>query len=360
MEEIKNSINGLGYDDWFQSRSDPEKLAIHKLARVIAVHKDSYVLSRGDGGVFAELAGKLLYAADSPTDLPATGDWVYADFYDDDSHAIIHDVLPRKTLIKRKTSGKNVEFQLISSNIDIALIVQSLDHNFNLRRLERYLVMVNESGIHPIVLLSKCDLVSEEEARGKVQEILKMMPGLEVIRFSNENFTNLERIKELLLCGKTYCLLGSSGVGKTTLLNRILGNKDLFETKPVREKDSKGRHTTTNRQLLQLDSGAMLIDTPGMRELGNMSVDDGISETFSEIVDLSEKCKFSNCTHVNEKGCAILAAISSGALCSDRYQNFLSMKRESDYNEMSYLEKKQKDKNFGKLIKSVMKDKNRR
>ena len=354
MEEIAENIKHLGYDNWFQANTDLEKIAEHQLARVIAVHKDSYIISKGDKDVYAELSGKLIYSTGSPVDLPTIGDWVYADFYDDDSHAIIHDVLSRKTLIKRKTSGKNIEFQLIAANIDVAFIIQSLDGNFNLRRLERYLVMINESNILPIVLLSKCDLITDEEIKEKIGRILKIMPVIEIIPFSSENGANLDKIKNLFVYAKTYCLLGSSGVGKTTLLNRIIGIS-LFETNPVREKDSKGRHTTTHRQLIKINTGAMLIDTPGMRELGNMSVDAGIDETFSEIIELSKKCKFNNCSHVNETGCAIIAAINKGELSDKRFQNYLSMKKESNYNEMSYFEKRQKNKEFGKLIKSVMK-----
>ena len=350
-----NKLKSLGYDDWFQTNTDLGKMA--EIARVISVHKDSYVISKGYDDVFAELSGKLIYATDSSIDLPTIGDWVYADFYDDDSHAIIHGFISRKTLLKRKTSGKNIEFQLIAANIDVAFILQSLDDNFNLRRLERYLVMVNENNILPFVLLSKCDLISEEEVEEKISSIVKIIPDIKIIPFSNENGKNIDKIKNIFVYGQTYCLLGSSGVGKTTLLNRVIGDGRLFGTKPVREKDNKGKHTTTHRQLIQLNNGAMLIDTPGMRELGNMSVNTGIDETFSEVIELLNQCKFSNCTHVNETGCAVLKAIENGLLSEKRYQNFLSMKKESNYNEMSYLEKKQKDKKFGKLIKSVMKHK---
>lgn len=356
MENISNKLKRLGYDEWFQANADTEKLAELEIARVVSVHKDSYVITKGSNDVFAELAGKLIYSANSPIDLPTTGDWVYAQFYDEDSHAIIHDIFPRRTLIKRKTSGKNIEFQLIAANIDIAFIIQSLDANFNLRRLERYLVMVNESNILPIVLLSKCDLMDEGEIEEKIVSIEKIMPDINVLLFSNQSGRNLDKIKDLLVFGQTSCLLGSSGVGKTTLLNSITGNY-RFETNAVREKDSKGRHTTTHRQMIQLDCGSMLIDTPGMRELGNMSVDIGIDETFSEIMELSKQCRFNNCTHVNEKGCAITGAIKEGLLSEKRYQNYISMKKESSFNEMSYLEKRQKDKQFSKYCKSVMKGK---
>ena len=337
---------------------DEEKSAAHGVARVVSVHKDSYTVTKGGGDIFAELSGNLLYCAESASDLPTTGDWVYADFYDDDTHAIIYGVFPRKTLLKRKTAGKLVDFQLIASNIDVAFIIQSLNENFNLRRLERYLVMVNESGIEPIILLSKCDQISQEQIEGIKKSVLDISPHTSVIAFSNLNRKNIDSIIGTLKSGFTYCLLGSSGVGKTTLLNSIIGN-EKFETQSVSKIQSKGRHTTTSRQLVRLESGAMIIDTPGMRELGSMSVDDGLDETFAEILELSKRCKFGNCSHTNEKGCAILAAIKAGKLSEQRYQNYLKMKKESEFNQMSYLEKRKKDKSFGKLVKSIMKNKQR-
>ena len=354
MANLKN----LGYSDCFKSRADNEKMAAHEIARVISVHKDSYIISKGAGDVYAELSGHLSYTADSSAELPTTGDWVYADFYDDDTHAIIHALFPRKSLIKRKTSGKLVDYQLIAANIDVAFIIQSANDNFNLRRLERYLVMVNESGITPVILLSKCDLLPAQDISEIRASILAIAPQATVVAFSNLCGENIGSIKELLLAGNTYCLLGSSGVGKTTLLNSILGG-DQFETQSVSKKESKGRHTTTSRELVQLDNGAMIIDTPGMRELGNMSVDAGIDETFAEIIELSQSCKFADCSHTNEKGCAILAAIKSGELSEQRFQNYLKVKNESSFNEMSYFEKRKKDKDFGKMIKSTLKSKNR-
>ena len=350
------NLQYLGFDDWFQARIETDKLALHEIARVVSVHKDSYMITKGHGDVFAELTGKLAYTADSASDLPTTGDWVYVDFYDDDTHAIIHDILPRKTILHRKTSGKTFDLQLIATNIDSAFIVQSLDYNFNLSRLQRYLVMINEANINPVILLSKCDLVSEDDIEKKIKSVKDISPQTTVIPFSNESGENIDSIKSFLISGDTYCLLGSSGVGKTTLLNSILGDT-RFETKSVSKKESKGRHTTTSRELIQLENGAMLIDTPGMRELGNISVDAGIDETFSDIVELVMKCKFNNCTHINEKGCAILSAINQGELSEKRFQNYLKMKNESAFNDMSYYEKRQKDKNFGKMIKSVIKSK---
>ncbi|MDH5388102.1 MAG: ribosome small subunit-dependent GTPase A [Gammaproteobacteria bacterium] len=353
-----SDLKSIGYSDWFKSRADDEQIAAHGVARIVSVHKDSYTVTKGGEEIFAELSGNLLYCTESASDLPTTGDWVYADFYDDDSHAIIYGVFPRKTLLKRKAVGKLVDFQLIAANIDVAFIIQSLNDNFNLRRLERYLVMVNESGIEPVILLSKCDLVPREEVDEIKKKVLSVAPQTAVIEFSNLNQENIDSIISLLKSESSYCLLGSSGVGKTTLLNSIVGD-NKFETRPVSKIQSKGRHTTTSRQLVRLESGAMIIDTPGMRELGSMSVDDGLDETFSEILALSQSCKFANCSHANEKGCAILAAIKAGDLSEQRYQNYLKIKKESEFNQMSYLDKKKKDENFGKLIKETMKNKQR-
>lgn len=353
-----SDLESLGYSNWFKSRADDKKSTAHSIARIASVHKDSYTVTKGGADIFSELSGNLLYRSDSASELPTTGDWVYADFYDDDTHAILYDIFPRKTLLKRKAAGRVVDFQLIAANIDVAFIIQSLNDNFNLRRLERYLVMVNESGIEPVILLSKCDLISKEEIDKVKGEILGIAPQVTVMEFSNLNRENIDSITNLLKSGFTYCLLGSSGVGKTTLLNSIIGD-DKFETQTVSKIQSKGRHTTTSRQLVRLETGAMIIDTPGMRELGSMSADDGLNETFSEILELTQNCKFGNCSHSNEKGCAILSAIDGGELPEHRYKNYLKMKRESEFNQMSYLEKKKKDKNFGKLIKSTMKNKQR-
>lgn len=352
------NLKDIGYNDWFSQRGDAEKIAAHSIARVVSVNKDSYTVTTGGQEIFAELSGNLLYTTASAGDLPTTGDWVYVDFYDDDTHAIIFGVFPRKTLLKRKTAGKLVDCQLIAANIDVAFIVQSLNDNFNLRRLERYLVMVNESGILPVILLSKCDLVSKEQTDEIKNQVHGIAPQTSVMAFSNSNQHHIDSIIHSLDSQSCYCLLGSSGVGKTTLLNSLTGN-EAFETQAVSKIKNKGRHTTTRRQLIRLDCGAMIIDTPGMRELGSLSVDDGLDDTFKEIVELSKTCKFANCSHTNEKGCAIVVAIANGDLPEQRYQNYLKIKKESDFNKMSYVEKRNKDRNFGKLVRSAIKNKKR-
>ena len=356
MNSKPNKLREIGFDEWFLETVPPEHLKQFDPARVVAVHKDRYTLNNGEVDILSELIGKIMFSAASPLDYPAVGDWVLASFFDGNTFSTIHRILPRKSLLKRKTPGKKVEFQLIGANIDVAFIVQSLNENFNMRRLERYLVMVNESDIRPIVLLSKSDLLSSEDTKSRIADIHKIMPRLEVIPFSNEDESGLERVKEIMEPCRTYCLLGSSGVGKTTLINNLMG-ESRFKTKTVSRKESKGRHATTHRQLIKLDSGAMIIDTPGMRELGNFSIETGLDETFSEITVLAEKCHFNDCTHVGEKGCAVLEAVERGLLADARYRNYIKMAKESTYNEMSYLEKRRKDRQFGKLIKTVMKHK---
>jgi ribosome biogenesis GTPase len=263
-------------------------------------------------------------------------------------------LLPRKSILKRKSAGKKVDYQMIASNIDTSFIVQSCDSDFNLRRLERYLVMVTDGHIEPVVLLSKSDLTGREDLEHKISEIKSASINCEVLGFSNKTGFGLNRVRQLLEPGKTYCLLGSSGVGKSTLINHLAG-RDVFKTNTVRVKDGKGRHTTARRQLIVLDRGAMLIDTPGMRELGIIGVGTGMNESFSDILKLSAECRFTDCTHTTEAGCSVLNALLNGELSNKRYQSYMKLVRESEHYQMSYLEKRRKDRKFGQYIKSAMK-----
>ncbi len=356
MKNISRNLNHIGFDMCFLDKVPPECLEKFDVARVVAVHRDSYIITNGDVDVPAELVGKMLFNASSQVDYPAVGDWVLVSFYDHNTFAIIHEILPRRSLLKRKIPGRRVDFQLIAANIDVAFIVQSLNENFNLRRLERYLVMVNDAKIQPIVLLSKSDLLDNKTITEITERIQYIIPQLQIVPFSNKNTPDLGNIKQNMQAGVTYCLLGSSGVGKTTLLNNLIG-ESKFITKTVSKKESKGKHATPRRQMIKLDFGALVVDTPGMRELGNFSVATGLGETFNEISELAEKCQFANCTHVREKGCAVLHAVKNGQLSAKRHQNYLKMNKESAYNEISYLEKRKKDKKFGKFCKTVMKQK---
>jgi ribosome biogenesis GTPase / thiamine phosphate phosphatase len=344
----------LGFDGWFKEKTKDSPRAGYQLARISAVDKDSYLIIGEKDEVFAEIEGKLRFSAQSSMDLPTVGDWVYVKYYNDDTLAMIHEILPRKSLLKRKTAGKKIEYQLLSANIDTAFILQSLDNNFNLRRLERYLVAVDEGGISPIILLSKADLITEQEIKEHTTAIRQFNKELPIVVFSNKTGLGLDNVRCLITPGRTYCLIGSSGVGKTTLLNKLIG-EEIYKTAEVRGKDSRGRHTTNRRQLIILDSGGIFIDTPGMRELGNIAIDAGLNAAFSEISSLAQKCKFTDCTHTNEPGCAIIDALDKGVLSAERLKSYQKLQKEAQYNEISYVEKRKKDKTFGKFVKNVLK-----
>lgn len=351
---ITMELKDLGFDHWFHDRQAVLQRTDCNVARVIEVNRDSYIVKNEQCEVPAECTGNLLFSVESTMDLPSVGDWVLVQYHNDSTFAVIHALLPRKSFLRRKVSGRKIDYQMIASNIDTALIVQSCDLDFNVRRLERYLVMVNEGGIEPVLLLTKSDLISPEQMDQRITEVRQSNIHCNIITLSNTTGFGQDHVHQLLAAGKTYCLLGSSGVGKTTLLNHLLG-QDLFETKAVREHDGRGRHATTRRQLLVLAQGAMLIDTPGMRELGTIGASNGIDGSFSDILELTRSCRFSNCTHTREAGCSVLAALEKGELSEERYRNYLKLLNESEYYNMSYIDKRRKDRKFGQFIKSTLK-----
>lgn len=347
-------LSDLGFDPWFEAHSGEFGQDGWGFARVSAVDRGSYLIKNESGEVPAELAGKLSYNSDSPIDLPCTGDWVTAQYHNAGTAAIIHRVFPRKTFLRRKTSGKTVDYQMIAANIDVALIVQSCHYDFNPSRLDRYLVMAEDGQVEPVIILTKTDLISQDEL-DQMLATVGAVTKANVFALSNITGIGFDEFQQTLSAGKTYCLLGSSGVGKTTLINRLLG-EEIFNTKAVSD-TGEGTHTTSRRQLIVLGRGPMLIDTPGMRELGVVGADDGIETDFEDLVALSAACRYTNCSHEHEPGCALQAAVENGELSEDRYSNYIKLRKESEYHEMSYRDKRKKDRAFGRFIKSAKKRK---
>ncbi len=350
-------LSDLGFEDWFEAHADGIRREGQGIARVSAVDRSSFVIRNELGEVPAELAGRFYFHAESSAGLPCVGDWVTVQYHNDDTEAIIHGVFPRRTFLRRKRAGMEVEYQMIAANIDTAFIVQSCHFDFNLPRLDRYLVMAADGHVEPVVILAKTDLISPDELQQKLGAIRQAGITARVIALSNITGSGFDEFHQVLLPGRTYCLLGSSGVGKTTLINRLTGRDDL-DTKAV-SGTGEGTHTTARRQLIVLDEGVMFIDTPGMRELGLLGAGEGVNRGFEDIAELSRACRYADCSHTRESGCAVLDALTKGELSEERYSSYMKLSKESEHYEMSYLDKRKKDKAFGRFLKVAKKDMNR-
>jgi ribosome biogenesis GTPase len=349
-------LKTLGFNDWFADHATTMLQAGQEIARVLTVDRNAYLVRGEDQEVLTELSGRFRFAVESSSVLPCVGDWVCIE-YASPKLAIIHSVLPRKSCLRRKRPGSIVDFQMIASNIDVAFVVQSCHYDFNLRRLDRYLVACRDGGIEPVIILSKTDLVSSDEVDDLILDLRGSGITVEILPVSNMNRAGYERFRALLEPGKTCCFVGSSGVGKSTLINRLMGRNEL-DTKAV-SATGEGTHTTSRRQLLLLNNGSMLIDTPGMRELGLLGASDGLDDSFSDIRALSLNCRFANCTHLQEPGCAVLQAIEARELSEYRYQSYLKLRKESEHYNLSYIEKRKKDREFGQHVKTIIKHKRR-
>jgi len=303
-----------------------------QLGRVTAVFQKQYRVMTIDGETLSELSGKLRFEALTKAELPAVGDWVIQSGREA-GKGRIERVLPRSTQFSRKAAGTETEEQVICANVDIALLVMAFGHDFNVRRLERYLTVAWEAGATPVIVLTKKSLTaSADEFLSEVEAVAFGTPYFAVDSLTGEG---LDDLREALRPNETIVLVGSSGVGKSTLVN-ALAEEQLMETGGVREDDERGRHTTTHRELKRLSSGLLLVDTPGMRELGLWDGTDGLTSTFSDIEELAESCRFRDCQHGEEPGCAVQAALTEGTLSHERWDSFLKLKRE-----VAYAERKQ-------------------
>lgn len=322
------------------------------LARVISDSRERYLLQTNQGVCPATITGKLRFNAENRLDLPAVGDWV-AISRPDVHNAVIEELLPRRTNLQRSAVGK-LDVQIIAANVDSAFIVVAADRDFKINRIDRYLALILNGGIMPYIVLNKCDLVSEETCLSLQTQVFKRHPAVEVIATSLINSQGLDVLRQTMLPGHTCCFIGSSGVGKSSLINYLAGEQ-LFATSQVSLTSSRGRHTTTSRHLHLLNSGTLLLDTPGMREVSMSDVEAGVGETFTRIEALAGNCKFKDCEHHNEPGCAINAAIDSGSLESASMESYRKLKRESARFEEKIADRRRKERDFGKKAREGLK-----
>ena len=375
---MDKKIEDFGYDDFFEANRRALGLDAFSVARVTAEHRGAYEVINEKGQFSAKITGKQIFDASKREDYPAVGDWVAITELGS-GKAVVQGILPRRTVIKRKGEDKSkidgkMKTQVIGANIDVAFVVESVDRDYNLNRLERYFVLARDGGIKPAMILNKIDLESEEELNAKLAEIQNRFPDIDVIPTSITNDQGLDKLKGYISSGLTYCFLGSSGVGKSSLINKLLG-KDLIKTEGISAYSGRGKHMTTSREMYFLParrpvrhsfsdggslgagggSGGIVIDNPGMREVGMTNANSGLSDTFNEIVSLAQNCKYADCTHTHEPGCGVLFALHSGKLDEDKYNNYIGLKKEAEYYELSQLKKREKDKKFGKFVSKALK-----
>lgn len=324
----------FGWNDTFNAAFQPFLERALKPVRIVREERGQYLAVSEQGALTAEVSGKFMHNAAGKSDYPTVGDWVAAEIIAQEPRGIIHAVVARQSSISRKVAGSVTDEQVLAANIDTLFLVMGLDDNYNVRRIERYVAFAYQSRVAPVVILNKADLCEDVEAR--VEEIEPISPGIKVLAVSAAENAGMDQLGPFLVPGRTVAFIGSSGVGKSSLINRLL-KEDRLKTQEVRTDDSQGRHTTTHRELIILPSGAMVIDTPGIRELQLWGDDDALSGSFPDIEKLIRACRFNDCSHASEPGCAVKEALENGDLDPGRYQNYLKMGKE-----LQYLANKQK------------------
>lgn len=329
-QDAQAGLAGWGWTHFFSAAyAEWQERPELQPARIVAEYQGLYRFLAAGGEGLAELAGKLRHRSESRDRLPAVGDWVVLYWQPEMEHARIEAVLPRRSQFMRKSTGSRSEAQVVAANVDTVLLISALNQDLNVRRIERYLTLAWESGARPVIALSKADLAGDTDALRAEVEALAI--GTDVVVISSLTGAGLEALSPWLMPGQTVALLGSSGVGKSTLVNTLSG-KSLQTVQGIREDDSKGRHTTTHRELFRLPSGVLMLDTPGMRELQLWQAGEGLEAIFADIAAdterLATQCRYRNCAHVNEAGCAINAALATGELDAERYAHYLKLQRE--------------------------------
>ena len=349
-------LQNLGYDSQLDTFIQFHDLADFEIGRVIRESKQKYIIKTQLGNFNGQISGKLMHEAKSRADYPAVGDWV-AIKQMEEREAIIHEILPRKTIIERQAIGRFGKKQTIAANVDTAFVLQDIAHDFNLNRLDRLIAIGFASKIQPVVILTKIDVEEKSELADKAAQIKKRFTDIPILFLSNKSMEGFSAIQQLIEYGKTYCFIGASGAGKSTLINNLVGEKVML-TKSLREKSNKGQHTTSHRELFILKDSGILIDTPGMRELGVAESYKTLEATFEIIFTLSESCKYSDCTHLIEPGCAVRLALENNEIDQSYYDNFHKMKEEQNQFELN--KKGIKDKKMIKKIKADSKYKKSR
>lgn len=324
MEETHN-LETYGWDDTFAAAFAPYAAEGFEAGRVFLQHNRALMLYTASGELQAETTGRLRYHARGAEDLPAVGDWVAFRRVAEEGKAKIHEIVPRRSKFSRRAAGSETAEQIVAANVDTVLLVTGLDHDYNPRRVERYLIMAWESGAEPVVVLNKADLIEEVEERRR--EIGLVAPGVPVHALSAKRGVGVEQLLPYVARGRTVALMGSSGTGKSTITNSLLG-AEVQRTQEVRLDDARGRHTTTHRELFVLPGGGLVLDTPGMRELQLLVSERGLRETFEEIEETAALCRFTDCGHEGEPGCAVREALESGRLDPERYRNYRKMQAE--------------------------------
>lgn len=347
-------LEELGFNDRlekFRLENNPGNFVV---GRVVAEHRERYAVVTENGESEAEITGNMRFTAKNREDFPAVGDWVFLTTYDA-GFALIHKVFPRFSVLERQAAGQSGEIQVIAANIDYAFIVQAVDRDFNINRLERYLIICNSSNVIPVIVLSKTDLIDQHRLAQILESIDTRINNVKVIATSSYSVNGADALNNIIERGRTYCLLGSSGAGKSTLINNLSG-KSLMMTGTISTSTNKGRHVTSHRELVILESGGILIDNPGMREVGIIDSGSGLDDTFDRISHFSRYCKFKDCTHTTETGCAVLHALENGTINEASYENYIKTRKEKSYFEATVAERQKKDKDFGKLMKNYKKE----